>query len=96
MVNPKKAYFQVIEHLVQKHNRKKIAFFSANLVHAVESEERQNAFKAAIKAFGLEFHKEWILPGDFTPATAHRFITSHYSSKTKLHGIINNPTPQFI
>ena len=25
-----------------------------------------------------------------------RIFSSHYSSKTKLHGIINNPTPQFI
>lgn len=80
-INPKKAYFQIVEHLVQKHNRKKIAFFSASLIHSVESEERMKAYKAAIKAFGLDFHKEWILPGDFTPATAHRYITNHYSSK---------------
>ena len=80
-INPKNAYLQVVEHLVKKHNRKKIAFFSASLVHAVESDERENAYKAALKKFGLEFHKEWVFPGDYTPANAHKYIVQTYSSK---------------
>ena len=80
-INPRNAYLQVVEHLVKKHNRKKIAFFSASLVHAVESEEREKAYKAALKKFGLEFHKEWVFPGDYTPSNAHRYIVNTYSSK---------------
>lgn len=75
------AYEQVVEHLVTLHNRKKIAYFSASLAHSPESEVRVNAYKAALKKFGLEFHEDWVLPGDFTPGTAELNFCELYKKK---------------
>ena len=80
VISPKKAYTQIVEHLVKKHNKTKIAYFSASLTHSPESAERVKAFKEAIKENGLEFHKEWVYPGDFTPALSHRYITQNFTS----------------
>ena len=80
-INSKKAYSQIVEHLVKKHGRTKIAFFSASLSHSPESEERVKSYKAALKEQGLEFHKEWVYPGDFTPGTALGFIVQNFTSK---------------
>ena len=75
------AYEQIVEHLVTKHNRKKIAYFSASLTHSPESEQRVNAYKSALKKFNLEIHEEWILPGDFTPGTAELKMGELYKKK---------------
>ena len=83
-INPKKAYSELVGHLVEKHHRKNFAFFSANLTHSPESEERLKAFKAALKEHGLEFHKEWVYPGDFTPGIALRYIQHTFTSKDQV------------
>ena len=54
------AYEQIVEHLIKKHNKRKIAFMNASLTHSPESEERENAFRAAMKKFGLEVNVDWI------------------------------------
>jgi len=75
------AYMQLVEHLVKKHNRKKIAFYSAELTNLPESRERLNAYKAALKAFNLPVDESLIIHGDFTPKTSYNYIVSHYKSK---------------
>ncbi len=66
-ISCKKAYEEIVGHLVKKHKRKKIAFLSAALNHSPESEERVKAYKAALKKFGLKHDSSWDLAGDFTP-----------------------------
>lgn len=80
-ISSKKVYNDVVKHLVEKHNCKNLAYFSAELNGSPESEERVNSFKDALKQNGLEFHKDWVFPGDFTPAVVHRYILEHYTSK---------------
>lgn len=64
------AYDQVIEHLVKKHGRKKIAFFSAGLIDSPDSDDRLEAYKAALVKNGLIFNPRLVYKGDFTPGTA--------------------------
>ena len=77
----RQAYKQIVEHLVKKHNRKKIAFFSAELNRSPEATDRLNAFRAAMKANGLTVNEDWIFPGDFTPSTTHRYLVEHFHSR---------------
>lgn len=80
-VSCQQAYEEVVEHLVKKHKRKKIAFLSAALNKSPESEEREAAYKAALKKFGLEYNSDWDLAGDFTPRSAYDAILSRYKKK---------------
>ena len=80
----RKTYVQIIEHLVKKHNRKKIAFFSAELNRSPEATDRLNAFRLAMKANGLEVNEDWIFPGDFTPSTTHRYLCSRFHSREEI------------
>lgn len=75
------AYLQIVEHLTKKHSRKKIAFFSASLTNSPESQEREKAYYAALKAQGLETNENFIFPGDYTPKTCYDYIKEHYKSK---------------
>ena len=80
-VSCERAYEQIVEHLITKHNKRKIAFFSAELTRSVDAEQRLEAYKKALNKFNLEFHEEWVLPGDFTPGTAGEYIKSHFKGK---------------
>ncbi len=75
------AYKDVVEHLVQKHGRKKIGFLSADLTHSPDSVEREKAYRAALEKFGLEYNSEWKLSGDFTPRSAYDAILGKYKKK---------------
>ncbi len=80
----RKAYHQIVEHLVKKHRRKKIAFFSAELNRSPEATDRLNAFRAAMKAQGLKVNEDWIFPGDFTPMTTQRYLLEHFHSRDEI------------
>ena len=80
----RKAYKEIVEHLVKKHNRKKIAFFSAELNRSPEADDRLEAFRAAMKANGLKVREDWIFPGDFTPITTQRYLLEHFHSKSEI------------
>lgn len=80
-ISCKKAYEEIVGHLVKKHKRKKIAFLSAALNHSPESEERVKAYKAALKKFGLKYDSSWDLAGDFTPRSAYDAILNRYKKK---------------
>ena len=70
-VSCEQAYDQIVEHLIKKHNKTKIAFLTAALTKSPESEEREKAFRAAMKKHGLEVNEDWIYDGDFTPKSAY-------------------------
>jgi len=79
--SPDLAYNQIVEHLKNKHNKTKFAFFSGSLNSSPDSAIRLNAFKKALKANGLKFDKELVYAGDFTPSCTHTYIKNHYNTK---------------
>ncbi len=78
------AYEQIIEHLIKKHNKTKIAFMTAALTLSPESEEREKAFRAAMKKHGLEVNEDWIYDGDFTPKSAYDCVNERFKKGDKL------------
>ncbi|MCR5063108.1 MAG: GGDEF domain-containing protein [Treponema sp.] len=70
-ISCEQAYEQIIEHLIKKHNRTKIAFMNAALTKSPESEEREKAFRLAMEKNGLKVNEDWIYDGDFTPKSAY-------------------------
>ncbi len=78
------AYDEIIGHLIEKHNRKKIAFLSAALTHSPESAEREKAFRAAMKKHGLKVNEDWIFKGDFTPRSAYDCFKEKYKSRKEV------------
>lgn len=83
-ISSEKPFTQIIKHLVKKHGRKRIAFFSAELSGSLESDERLQSYKAALKANGLEFDENLVFPGDFTPRTTGEYLRKHFPSKESL------------
>lgn len=79
--SPDLAYMQIIEHLKNKHNRTKFAFFTGELNGSPDSDIRLAAFKKALKANGLKFDKNLVFPGDFSPKCTNRYINTHYNNK---------------
>lgn len=78
------AYEQIIEHLIQKHNKTKIAFMTAALTHSPESAEREKAFRMAMKKYGLQVNEDWIYDGDFTPKSAYDCFNERFKKGDKL------------
>lgn len=83
-VSCEKCYIDIVHHLITKHNRKKFAFFSAELAYSPEGKERFEAYKKALEANNIEFNPDYVLPGDFTPGTARDYVLNHYSKVKKL------------
>lgn len=83
-VSCEKCYCDIIEHLMSKHNRKKIAFFSAELASSPEGEERFSAYKNALQQNNMDFNPDLVFPGDFTPGTSRRYISDHFSNTKEL------------
>lgn len=78
------AYDQIIEHLIKKHNKTKIAFMTAALTLSPESEERERAFRTAMEKHGLEVNEDWIYDGDFTPKSAYDCFNERFKKDDKL------------
>ena len=57
---------------------------NASLTHSPESEERENAFRAAMKKHGLEVNEDWIYAGDFTPKSAYECFNERFKKGDKL------------
>jgi diguanylate cyclase (GGDEF)-like protein len=57
--------YRVVEHLIQQHGKKKIAFVKGPDGHP-EAEERLEGYKKALAANGIDFDAEYVLPGDFS------------------------------
>lgn len=80
-----KAYDLVIEHLKEKHNKSRIAFFGAAMVNSPESEERFDSFRKALAKHGLPFYPELVFQGDFTPGTAEEVLSKIVKTKEDLN-----------
>ena len=83
IVSCEQAYEQIIDHLINHHNKNKIAFMNAALTHSPESAERERAFRAAMKKYGLEVNEDWIYKGDFTPKSAYDCLKAKFKKGDK-------------
>lgn len=75
------AYDEVVQHLIEKHNRRHIAFFSAGLIDSPDSDDRLEAYKSALINNGLDFDPSLVYDGDFTPGTAHQVMNDLFKKK---------------
>lgn len=77
----KKSFFDIVGHLKNVHNRKKIAFLSANKTNSAEAIERYDAFTEALEHYGLTFYPELVMDGYFTNHGAEAAINAIYKTK---------------
>ncbi len=78
------AYEEMVTHLVQKHGKKRIAFFSAGLIDSPDSDDRLQAYKAALVKNGIIFNPDIVYKGDFTPGTARDIMLEVLKDKNNL------------
>ena len=81
LMDCRKAYFEVIKHLKQKHGCKRIAFMSANQTNSEEALERYNSFPEAMKKNGLIIDKKIIFHGNFTDFSAVNALSETIKKK---------------
>ncbi len=83
-VSCEQAYEQIIDHLIKKHKKTKIAFMSAALTHSPESEERERAYRLAMQKYNLPVNEDFIFAGDFTPRSAYDAIKGRFKEGDKI------------
>lgn len=74
-------YKNIIEHLKNKHNCKRIAFMSANSTKSQEALERFNSYKKALKENQMDFFEEDIFDGGFVSENAYSAIEEKFQKK---------------
>lgn len=77
----KKIYSQIVGHLKNVHDCKKIAFMSANDTSSSEAFERFECFKAALAEHEIPFYDDLVMSGRFTNFVAKASILEKYKSK---------------
>ncbi|MCR4733807.1 MAG: GGDEF domain-containing protein [Treponema sp.] len=85
MNNCKKSYNDVVKHLKEEHDCKKIAFIAANSTGSPEAFERFESFKEALKNNGLEFDESLVFEGGFVSEDAEADILRKIKSKDDLN-----------
>ncbi|MBQ8211603.1 MAG: substrate-binding domain-containing protein, partial [Treponema sp.] len=75
------AFSDVVKHLIEKHNCKKIGFVSANNTISAEAVQRFEAYKFALNENNLQYDDNIVFHGAFTQNTAYREIKKRFKSK---------------
>ncbi|MCR4743348.1 MAG: GGDEF domain-containing protein [Treponema sp.] len=83
--NCRKSFDDIIRHLKEEHNCKRIAFLGANSTHSPEALERFDSFKEALKNNGLKFYEDLLFDGAFVSETAEEDILNKIKSKEDLN-----------
>lgn len=81
LIDCNKSFSDVIKHLKDVHNCKKLAFLSAISTKSIEAVERFEAFKNGLAENNLEFYPQFVFDGGFTQENT--FITLRNTIKTK-------------
>lgn len=79
-----KAINDIVTHLKNHHNCKKIAFMSANSTNSAEAFERFEAYKEALRKNGLDFNPDYVMDGFFCDFGAFDYIKDHFTSKEQI------------
>ena len=81
-VENKAATFQLVDHLISKHGRRKILFFRGP-VGQVDSHLREQGYREALTKHGIKFDPAFILAGDFQSEVAHASMQAFLSTHNK-------------
>ena len=72
-VENKKITFELIEHLIKVHGRKRIMFMQGP-IYQEDSSWRETGYKSALQANGIPFDEKLVLNGDFERNTAYEAL----------------------
>jgi len=81
----KKTFSQIVAHLKEKHNCKRIAFLSAVSTKSSEAIERFESFKNGLKENNLDFYPELVWDGGFTESRTVEVLTPVLKSKKDIN-----------
>jgi len=79
------AFSDVIKHLIEKHNCKKIGFMSANQTISAEATQRFEAYKFALADNNLKYDDNIVFHGAFTQDTGYRVLRDNFSTKEEVN-----------
>jgi len=79
-VENKKISFELIEHLIKVHGRKRIMFLRGP-VHQEDSYWRETGYKSALKANAIPFDEGLVLNGDFERSMAYKVLNEFITSE---------------
>ena len=78
-------YDEIIKHLIEVHDCKKIAFISANRDASTEARQRFEAYKKALKKHGITYDPDLVLQGDFAPHKTYNMLKERFSTKEQVN-----------
>lgn len=87
LVNNSAGLKNVINHLIRKHNKRKIAFVTGADQHA-EAEERFKVYQDALKENSIELRRELIIKGDFTYNSAYVAVNGFLNKNIEFDAIV--------
>ncbi len=82
-VENKKISFELINHLIKVHGRKRILLLRGPL-HQEDSYWRETGYKSALEANGIPFDEQLILNGDFERNTAYKVLSEFIASEKRV------------
>jgi DNA-binding LacI/PurR family transcriptional regulator len=82
-VENKKISFELIDHLIKVHGRKRIMLLRGP-IHQEDSYWRETGYKAALEANGIPFDESLVLNGDFERHTAYKVLHEFINSDRRL------------
>ena len=82
-VENKKITFELIEHLIKVHGRKRIMFMRGP-VHQEDSSWREIGYKSALQANNIPFDDKLVLNGDFERGTAYEALNKFISNNKQV------------
>jgi DNA-binding LacI/PurR family transcriptional regulator len=82
-VENKKITFELIEHLIKVHGRKRIMLLRGP-VHQEDSYWRETGYKSALKANNIPFDEQLVLNGDFERNTAYQALNEFIANNNQV------------
>jgi LacI family transcriptional regulator len=79
-VENKKISFEIIDHLIKTHGRKRIMLLRGP-INQEDSYWRETGYKTALEANGIAFDERLVLNGDFERNTAHKVLNEFLADK---------------
>lgn len=81
-VENKRISFELIEHLIKVHGRKRIILLRGP-IYQEDSYWRETGYKSALEANGIPFDEKLVLNGDFERNTAYKVLNDFIASEKK-------------
>src|SRR3972149_10423707 len=82
-VENKKVTFELIEHLIKVHGRKRIMFLRGP-IHHEDSYWRETGYRSALKANGIPFDEQLVLNGDFERNVAYEALNEFIANNKQV------------